>query len=251
MRRTLITKADPQGKGVVISFVLISVIFHLFIIGILPLLLQLLQKEKSFERPKTFNLLEVQPLPEPEPESIEPEPVQEDVPREEPEPEPVEEEVSSVEPEPVPETPPKPQEETVVREEPPAEETAEPEPEKEEDLSDLESLFAEKEAQSAASVSEISTVENFQYDWYLNSVENMVQRNWRPTVRDGSLQVVLQFTIDRDGKYSSVRIVESSGNSVLDRQARRAVENVGRFNPLPPGYREQKLRINYTLIPDV
>jgi protein TonB len=249
LRHTLITKADPQGRGVVVSFVLVSVIFHLFIIGILPLLLQLLQKEKSFERPKTFNLLEVQPLPEPEPDAIAPEPVQKDVRREEPEPEPVEEKPSPVEPEPVPKTPQKPREETVSREEPPAEKPAEPE--KEEDLSDLESLFAEKEAQSPASVSEISTVENFQYDWYLNSIENMVRRNWRPTVRDGSLQVVLQFTIDREGNYSGVSIIESSGNSVLDRQARRAVDNVGRFNPLPPGYREQKLRINYTLIPDV
>lgn len=50
--------------------------------------------------------------------------------------------------------------------------------------------------------------------------------------REGS--VIVDFTVDRDGRIHDVRVHRSSGTQMLDQAAVEAVKRLGRFQPIPP-----------------
>lgn len=62
---------------------------------------------------------------------------------------------------------------------------------------------------------------------------------------------LLRVTINRDGTVADVRLLESSGSSILDQEAVDAVRKAGPYGSLPRAYEEETLKIfaffNYTL----
>ena len=108
------------------------------------------------------------------------------------------------------------------------------------------------EVLAAASVSDIlrqdqmSVVESADHADRLRNIElaytralvKAIERNKQYPLRarrkgdEGEVQVL--FTIDRDGTISQVHIGVSSLSSTLDRAASKAVEGLGRFDPIPP-----------------
>jgi TonB family protein len=86
---------------------------------------------------------------------------------------------------------------------------------------------------------------NFPYQWYIQSVKKKLDQNWN--VSSGySRRIYAQtaFTIQKNGSVSDVEIEESSGNSVFDSEARRAVQLSAPFPPLPRGFEEPTLRVH-------
>ena len=72
---------------------------------------------------------------------------------------------------------------------------------------------------------------------YSQRVQQMVTQKWRTGDVDGSIrtapQVVVSFDIHRDGTISTPSIKQSSGISILDLSARRAILEASPFPPLP------------------
>jgi len=81
-----------------------------------------------------------------------------------------------------------------------------------------------------------------QFGWYATALRDQVARNWNTTGLDPRITtapaVVVSFTIKRDGTVDarSVRVVQTSGNSVLDVSAQRAVLEAVPFPALPPQF---------------
>jgi protein TonB len=74
-------------------------------------------------------------------------------------------------------------------------------------------------------------------DWYLAGVQRKIWTIWMQQVRTGFNQpVAVVFTIQADGSVTDVRVVESSGATLLDLAAQRAVQTAAPFNPLPRHY---------------
>ncbi|MFW5960683.1 MAG: energy transducer TonB, partial [Chitinivibrionales bacterium] len=117
--------------------------------------------------------------------------------------------------------------------------------ESEEDLQELENLLGS----TSPSVSDINVSEGFEYDWYLRSVMNRVERHWTPPFKDDKLYTVVSFRILASGKVSDVKVTKGSGRSSLDNQAVRAIKLSAPFPKLPPGYSGNVLNIAYTLRP--
>ncbi|KMQ52607.1 hypothetical protein CHISP_0376 [Chitinispirillum alkaliphilum] len=212
----------------------ISVLFHLIVLVVLPLLARHFWKPVEFERPQTFQLVEM-PLPPSQPKPV---PVEEPVPEEpvpqpevEPEPKPVPAE------EPVPPPPePEPVEQPRAEEEPAA---------PVEDLSELESILSEL----PVPVEVRSSSSDFRHNHYLNLVRQRIERHWTPHRENPNISVVVSFTINQDGSVSDLSISRSSGDSTLDNLALRAVTLASPFSRLPYGLSDGNVELNVTLIP--
>lgn len=202
-----------------------SLFFHLVVLVGIPLFLKLAWKPRTFQRPQTFQL--VSPLRPVTPQKVKNAPRQR-VARKEVKPE------------------PKPAPSTSKN----ANKNVKPEPKKEpsqaveENIDELESILEELPAPAR-----VSAAGDFKFHWYLNNVQQKLERYWNPPTENQNIKVVVFFTINNDGSISEPSIKHSSGSSTIDNIALRAVKLAAPFGRLPPGFSGDKLELNCTLIP--
>ena len=78
---------------------------------------------------------------------------------------------------------------------------------------------------------------------YVNQMVNLIRANWREN-RDLVGVTTIKFTILRDGTITDVRLEKSSGISLLDIEAQRAVLNTRRLPELPQAYTNPTLGVH-------
>jgi len=88
-------------------------------------------------------------------------------------------------------------------------------------------------------------VANFCCPEYLTQMVAKVRSNWRPNQGAGG-QPIVKFTIRRDGVIVAVELEKSSGQDLLDLEARRAIINTQRLLPLPREFTENSLTVHLT-----
>jgi len=223
---------------------IISIIFHLAVLVGLPLLSRLLVSQKKFERPKTFQLVQIPAPPAPQKKvAVEPEPVP--APPEPTPPPPAPTPTPAPVPTPKPPTP-KPTPPTPKAEQPkptPKQETVSKPAE--EDVSELASLMNALPIPAT----QISAPGDFKYHWYLNAVRNKIEGNWRPGTENRNIEVVISFEIHSDGSAQNIKITSSSGNATIDNLGIRAVTISSPFGKLPTDFAGDRVEINFTLRP--
>lgn len=85
---------------------------------------------------------------------------------------------------------------------------------------------------------------NFTYGYYVDQMLAKISSNWtRPPVGSG-VEAVLHFVIQRDGRITQLRVVNSSGLDSFDLAALRAVQTSSPLPPLPRAFREETLGVN-------
>ncbi|MBZ5663614.1 MAG: TonB family protein [Acidobacteriia bacterium] len=87
------------------------------------------------------------------------------------------------------------------------------------------------------------------FAWYVQAVQRKVTENWLkyevdPRITEAK-RVYLTFDIARDGHPSNVQIEQSSGVPSLDLSAKRALERIDSFGPLPPDYSGSKVSVEF------
>jgi TonB family protein len=205
-----------------------SVVFHIIILVVIPIMSKLFQKSKRFERPKTFQLVSSPLRPNPARRV----PVKEEVRRQR---------MPQKKTEPRPRQMPDPKAPPRRKEAQKEKEAARP---IDENLDELASILEELPAPA-----QVAAVGNFKYHWYLNHVMGKLERYWKPTTENRKIKVMVSFTIRQDGTITEPRITSSSGNGTLDNLALRAVKLAAPFGKLPPGFDGNELNLNCTLIP--
>ncbi|MEW6042124.1 MAG: TonB family protein [Elusimicrobiota bacterium] len=94
------------------------------------------------------------------------------------------------------------------------------------------------------------TVDNpsFRYSYFQNAIIMAIGRNWNPPkellLDDEEKEVIVFFTVNRDGSILDIELSESSWNNILDRMAIRAVE-LAKLPPLPNGFNDNFIKIKY------
>jgi protein TonB len=83
---------------------------------------------------------------------------------------------------------------------------------------------------------------------WINTFKNEVYRNW--IVPQAALfgfrgHVDFEFTVERNGSMSALRMLKSSGTSSLDRAAQNALSS-SRFMPLPDDYGPPRVTMQVT-----
>ena len=86
-----------------------------------------------------------------------------------------------------------------------------------------------------------------QYLTYFASIKRAIELAWEypeSALRRGlEGKLVLEFTILRNGALEGTRLVRSSGFSILDEEAMRAVKTASPFHPIPPWIGKNRLDI--------
>jgi TonB family protein len=97
----------------------------------------------------------------------------------------------------------------------------------------------------------------FPYPGYINNIANALIRQFNAIHSGrGALRAMVRFTIRRDGSVApeSIRMVTSSGVFTFDQDALAAVEaaaNANAFGPLPAGFREDILPVQFRFEPAI
>ena len=88
---------------------------------------------------------------------------------------------------------------------------------------------------------------NFRYLGYFTSVRKAFELVWAypsEAVRRGLQgEVKLEFTIQKDGTVTKIRVLDSSGHKVLDDGVIEALKLASPFAPIPPGMKKERLTI--------
>ncbi|HET7295241.1 MAG TPA: energy transducer TonB [Vicinamibacteria bacterium] len=87
-------------------------------------------------------------------------------------------------------------------------------------------------------------------DWYLAGVQRKIYALWVQQIRPEFQQpVAVTFAILADGSVTDVTVVQSSGISLIDRAAQRAVVSSAPFGPLPRTYGTDRYTIQAVFRP--
>lgn len=87
------------------------------------------------------------------------------------------------------------------------------------------------------------------FPYYVNAINRTMTQNWytqeiQPSTPIGAKAYII-FSISRDGAPSNIRIETSSGSSTLDSSCVRAAQRVQTFGPLPAGYGDSTVSVEY------
>lgn len=88
-----------------------------------------------------------------------------------------------------------------------------------------------------------------QFGAYARILRDMVASHWRTTEIAANIrtapQVIVTFTLHRDGSASNVHVTQSSGNSALDRSGVRAILDAAPFPKMPPQFPKDQTDIDF------
>ena len=84
---------------------------------------------------------------------------------------------------------------------------------------------------------------NFCCPTYLSQMTDLIRRNWNPN-QGASGEVLMKFTIRRDGTVENVQVEKGSGNPMLDLESQRALLKTRVLPPLPREFTENTLTIH-------
>lgn len=82
----------------------------------------------------------------------------------------------------------------------------------------------------------------FPFKWYGELVYKRLWEAWDRTDA-GTLECKVAFKILKDGKVANVKVKNTSGDSLYDMTAKRAVLAAAPFPPLPDGFKEKELPV--------
>lgn len=106
-------------------------------------------------------------------------------------------------------------------------------------------VFSDEEQRPKDAIS--LNTEDLKYFSYLLKVKNKIEYIWKypASAADRGIQgdLLLNFTIHRDGRVSNVSVASSSGYDILDREAAEAVQTASPFPPLPETWKEDQITI--------
>lgn len=80
---------------------------------------------------------------------------------------------------------------------------------------------------------------------YFDEIRRRVKQNWQPSFPGDKRISVLAFAIQRDGQITGLRIIQTSGNERVDRDALEAVQKSAPFNALPATFKSDLLEIQF------
>lgn len=90
------------------------------------------------------------------------------------------------------------------------------------------------------------------YPYYMNALKRKINENWSPPGAGfaEAREVLVVFTILRDGSVRGAEVEQSSGDVFYDQAALRSVLRATPFPPLPDGYPSADMKIHFSFLLD-
>ena len=86
--------------------------------------------------------------------------------------------------------------------------------------------------------------QDFEYAYYVQQMLGRIHQHWQQTAVRGTATVTVGFTILKDGSVQNPEVEQSSGVSILDRGALRAVLLADPMPPLPNSYPRDRVGVH-------
>ena len=91
---------------------------------------------------------------------------------------------------------------------------------------------------------------DFQFTYYIVIIQNKIASNWNPPFAGGKTdrgpKTLVHFRIQRNGQVRDVRVESSSGASLLDQSAVRAISMSNPLPPLPQRFSDDFLGVHFS-----
>ena len=82
---------------------------------------------------------------------------------------------------------------------------------------------------------------------YMSKIQKDIKKNWNPPKGNESAQVVVLFSIYKDGHVGKdIKILKSSGKKTVDIAATDAIQKTSPFEPLPQQFSGEKVDIQFS-----
>jgi TonB family protein len=90
-------------------------------------------------------------------------------------------------------------------------------------------------------------VSDFPFTYYLRQIQAKISERWAPprAATRGGERATIMFEIGRDGSIKEPNLERSSGVTLYDQSALRAVAEASPFPPLPPEFKAPSLRVHF------
>ena len=89
----------------------------------------------------------------------------------------------------------------------------------------------------------------FPYPWYLKAIADRLDKQWRPPQEfEPDTVCQITFVIDRSGQISESKVSKSSGDTLFDQLALRAVLYANPLVPLPNGFPDDTLKVHMKFV---
>ncbi|MDD5676087.1 MAG: energy transducer TonB [Chitinivibrionales bacterium] len=220
---------DAAGAPPLLPLIFFSLVFHIIILIVVPLLTAMIWKSTQFARPQTFTLVTM-PKQITAPQQV----------------------VKSKEPPAPQEAKQKPHQAKKAVPKPLTKKEA-AHPKKQEEQENVDELSQLLGAVSAPVSEIVPLTSNFKYPWYIQNLMSKVERFWKPPpglTDKKDIYVTVSFSIFSNGTISEPAATHSSGNRTLDELALRAIKLAAPFGKLPVGFLDNKLDVDYILRPE-
>jgi len=227
-------------KNEYFSIVAVSLLFHFAVVAALLIAVWLRPAKEPPPQIPFFEMVNCAPPPpapsKPEPKPKPPEPI--------PEPEPVAKPEPVVKPDlkPVPKPEPKPKPESKPVPKPPPDTV----PPRSMDMPSMDMPSMDMPVSSLTILSDV--IMDPQMQTYLATLKQIIYQNFHPpagTEISRGTKSTVAFEITRNGEINEVKLRSSSGNSIWDRLAVRAVEITKNLPPMPPSITAEKLLFKF------
>ena len=84
------------------------------------------------------------------------------------------------------------------------------------------------------------------WETYMEQVERKIKANWHPIKDEKAKKIVVFFSIAKDGRLISSKIIQSSGDLLTDNIALESIKMSAPFKPLPVEFKGESVPIEFT-----
>lgn len=99
--------------------------------------------------------------------------------------------------------------------------------------------------QSQAQDNESQKVDNGSFQPYMDVMHEKITKKWTPPQTDKDAEVMVEYTIMKNGTVKDPKIVKSSGNDAVDKSAIDALHNASPLPPLPLSYEQDSVNVKF------
>lgn len=94
--------------------------------------------------------------------------------------------------------------------------------------------------------SSVDAVQDDLWGTYLAALNRAIDQQWQRVSVAATRRTRIQFRVDRQGRLTELRLLQSSGDTVADQAALQAIRAAAPFAPLPQDASEEALVVNFT-----
>ena len=87
--------------------------------------------------------------------------------------------------------------------------------------------------------------QNAEFQPYLDEMHKQISGKWQPPAVNKDAELVLKFTILRNGHVKDIAVVKSSGDKAVDDSAVTALRRSSPLPPLPLSFPQEQVTVNF------